>query len=310
MMKAGAIETFFSHGNLIISGEYFVVQGAKALAVPLKYGQDLSVQKNSGTSILWEANVLGKSWFKAEFSMDSLDLVFSNDPAKSAYLKNLLLHIKDRVPDLFEGDHGYHFTSNIQFDTQWGWGSSAALIVNISKWARLDPFWLHSRVSNGSGYDIAAALSSGPILFQKNDQEYELEETPFNPPFRDKLYFVWLGRKQHSEESITKLGPVLEGKLILKDEVSELSQEMAEEENFENFKEQIIRHEEILSKTLRYPTVKKQYFKDFKGEMKSLGAWGGDFIMAASGEKESRVRTYFRDKGYPILFGFDELIRN
>jgi len=39
-----------------------------------------------------------------------------------------------------------------------GLGSSSTLIVNISKWANVDPFQVHKLISKGSGYDIAASL--------------------------------------------------------------------------------------------------------------------------------------------------------
>ena len=48
-----------------------------------------------------------------------------------------------------------------------------------------------------------------------------------------------------------------------------------------NFQNCIIEHETIISKTLKTETVKNKYFKDYTGEIKSLGAWGGDFVLAA-----------------------------
>ena len=34
-------KTFYSNGKLLITGEYVVLDGAKALALPTKYGQNL-----------------------------------------------------------------------------------------------------------------------------------------------------------------------------------------------------------------------------------------------------------------------------
>ena len=51
---------FYSHGKLLITGEYLVLDGAKALAVPTVFGQDLSVKKMIPTKyigkvlIIWE----------------------------------------------------------------------------------------------------------------------------------------------------------------------------------------------------------------------------------------------------------------
>ena len=41
----------------------------------------------------------------------------------------------------------------------------------------------------------------------------------------------------------------------------------------------------------------KSFYPDFEGEIKSLGAWGGDFFMAATEWDEHKVRRYFEDKG-------------
>ena len=37
--------TFKSHGKLLITGEYFVLNGAKALSIPTSYYQTLEVEK-------------------------------------------------------------------------------------------------------------------------------------------------------------------------------------------------------------------------------------------------------------------------
>ena len=54
-------------------------------------------------------------------------------------------------------------------------------------------------------------------------------------------------------------------------------------------------------------TIKNKLFYDFKGEIKSLGAWGGDFILVSSTKDPSR---YFMDRGFNIIFKYNELIMN
>ena len=67
------------------------------------------------------------------------------------------------------------------------------------------------------------------------------------------------------------------------------------------------RHEDIVSSLLNIPPVGKSRFPDFPGTLKSLGAWGGDFIMAASSESEETVRDYFRSKGLGVIFKYLDL---
>ena len=50
--------------------------------------------------------------------------------------------------------------------------------------------------------------------------------------------------------------------------------------------------------------MKKLKFKDFKGEIKSLGAWGGDFILASGDDSPS----YFKSKGYKTIIKFDDMV--
>jgi hypothetical protein len=50
--------------------------------------------------------------------------------------------------------------------------------------------------------------------------------------------------------------------------------------------------------------VKFKYFQDYSGEIKSLGAWGGDFILAAG---PSNSKEYFIGKGYNSVFSFNEI---
>ena len=44
----------------------------------------------------------------------------------------------------------------------------------------------------------------------------------------------------------------------------------------------------------------------FNGQIKSLGAWGGDFILV-SGDKDTPF--YFKSKGYETILPFSNFIR-
>ena len=53
--------------------------------------------------------------------------------------------------------------------------------------------------------------------------------------------------------------------------------------------------------------IKTILFNDYKGEIKSLGAWGGDFVLAAG---PNNSKEYFQKKGYKIVFSFKEILKN
>ncbi len=63
-------------------------------------------------------------------------------------------------------------------------------------------------------------------------------------------------------------------------------------------------HEGIKENHIGIETIKKKYFSDYKSSIKSLGAWGGDFVMATRNDK-----NYFFEKGYNTIFSFKELIK-
>ena len=66
------METFYSHGKLLISSEYAVLDGAIALALPTKFGQSLDVESNSDNTIHWKSiSNSGNVWFEAEFIIDT-----------------------------------------------------------------------------------------------------------------------------------------------------------------------------------------------------------------------------------------------
>jgi hypothetical protein len=65
------------------------------------------------------------------------------------------------------------------------------------------------------------------------------------------------------------------------------------------------KHEIIMSHVLEIETVKESLFPDFNGVIKSLGAWGGDFVLVISEENPS---SYFKAKGYETLIPYQDMI--
>jgi hypothetical protein len=56
-------------------------------------------------------------------------------------------------------------------------------------------------------------------------------------------------------------------------------------------------HESFISDILARKTIKEELFGDFPGVIKSLGAWGGDMMMAVSEMPSDHMRSYFQKKG-------------
>jgi hypothetical protein len=78
--------------------------------------------------------------------------------------------------------------------------------------------------------------------------------------------------------------------------------------SLDEFNRLIEAHEAIMSDILGVKPLKESLFSDFPGAVKSLGAWGGDFIMATfTGTKEA-LSEYMKTKNIDTLFSFSEIV--
>ena len=130
----------------------------------------------------------------------------------------------------------------------------------------------------------------------------------FKPDFKDQLYFVHLNSKKNSEESVVSYKKKMKANAGDVLEISLLSKFIAEAKHLIDFEKALVEHEKIISKVLGVDRIKKQFFSDFPGEIKSLGAWGGDFVMATSTGSESDLRNYFKSKGKSTILRYEDMV--
>ncbi|VAW25192.1 Mevalonate kinase, partial [hydrothermal vent metagenome] len=88
-------------------------------------------------------------------------------------------------------------------------------------------------------------------------------------------------------------------------QISNLTNEFLACNNIKDFEKLVVEHEEIVSKTLQLKKVQDLYFSDYFGQTKSLGAWGGDFILATG---NNDTPTYFKQKGFQTVIPYQDLI--
>ena len=67
-------------------------------------------------------------------------------------------------------------------------------------------------------------------------------------------------------------------------------------------------HENIIGETLKMMKVKDTLFADYWGSVKSLGAWGGDFVMITNDKNETALKDYLQQKSISTVFSWNELI--
>ncbi len=302
---------YHANGKLMLTGEYLVLQGAKALALPLKLGQSLEVKTidiQEGM-IHWDAYTNRGFWFAAIFSKFGFTVHASDDMEKADNLCKIFQEIKSLNPNILQDKNDYFFTTRLEFDSQWGLGSSSTLISLLSQWANVNPYKLLNRTMGGSGYDIACATASKPITYQLINSEPVVEGINFKPAFSEKLYFVYQGHKQSSGKEVKSFKERVKTTDFSKEiaEISEITEKLTKIVSFDEFCSLLTRHEAIMSRVLEQPPIKAKYL-DFQGVIKSLGAWGGDFFLAATELPEKEVREYFGKKGLDVVVKYDDIV--
>ncbi|HPE56848.1 MAG TPA: GYDIA family GHMP kinase [Bacteroidales bacterium] len=301
---------FYSRGKLLISGEYLVLKGAKALMVPLLKGQSLNIKKAAGTgSLEWKSLEYRKEWFTATFNTKLFEILNASDEVIARRLQVILRKARNFNPVFCRKELSFSATTDLEFDRNWGFGSSSTLIANIAQWAEVDSFILHNQVARGSGYDVVAATLNQPAYFTLLDDTCSVEKVNFNPGFRDQIYFIFLGRKQDSAKVVDRFLKSKKQYRVEMRTISELSQHMAKAKTLGDFEFYLREHDTLMSALLKQPRLKDSRFNDLNGEIKPLGAWGGDFAMMTWHDAKEDLAKYLEDKGIQTFFGFDELIK-
>ncbi len=304
-----AKEKYYAHGKLLISGEYAVLNGAQAFALPTRQGQWIIVEREyEHGELFWTASDINGRWFSCVMVLPSLEVRITSDNIRAERLKRVLLAAKELNPLFLSTEEGIRVDSYLEFYHLWGLGSSSSLIANIAEWAHVDSFTLFRKVSVGSGYDLACSIQGKPLLYQINNDKPMSEEVTFLPTYHKNIHFIYLGLKQNTDKSLNELKERILLMQGLNDTFSKLSQQFLHANSLHQFSACIDNHERLIAENMNLIPVKERFFLDFKGHIKSLGAWGGDFIMATSKDPVEIVRNYFTKKGFNVIFSFKDII--
>lgn len=296
----------FSPGKLLLTSEYVVLDGAIALAVPTKWGQEFFFDEddNQQSLIFWKAKHQDQHWLDITIDYKNWTVVDTNLPDAAAFILKTLQNIQELGSAIFSDSKSYYLTTNLQFPADYGLGSSSTLMTNLAEWSGVDAFMLNELSLGGSGYDIAVAKAQSTILFWRENNDVNYEKVDFSPDFRRDLIFIHLGKKQDSREGI-RLYRSKEKLLYLVRRFSEITQSVLQVKTLEEFSALMQDHEILLSDFLGLPTAKEKYFQDCPTFIKSLGAWGGDFVMSCRFENYEK---YFIEKGYENVFSWENMI--
>ncbi|MGC6432256.1 MAG: GYDIA family GHMP kinase [Jejuia sp.] len=309
-------DSFYSNGKLLITGEYVVLDGAKALAIPTSFGQSLQVKPSSSDNVTWKSFDSEKNvWFTGSFSLGDFEVLSTQNETISSRLQQILQAVRKLNTNFLSKHNGFKIQTNLDFPRDWGLGTSSTLINNIAQWANVNPFELLELTFGGSGYDIACATNDLPITYQLlqdetlkqvQDDKRIITIVDFNPSFTEHLYFVYLNKKQNSRDGIAHYKSVRHSLGTAIDDINLITAQMIDCPTLEEFESLMRTHETLISKVTRQDTIQSSMFNDFNGAIKSLGAWGGDFVLVAS---ESNPFSYFNNRGFDTIITYSEMVK-
>jgi mevalonate kinase len=238
----------------------------------------------------------------------AFDPIESSDPDVANGIQQLLKAACRQNSEFLSQWRKYMVDTYLEFDRDWGLGSSSTLVWCVAQWAEVNPYILLFDTFGGSGYDIACADAEGPVLYQFLEDELHIDSSDFNPSFKEQLFLVYLGHKQSSHEALKKYHQSKAGLNGSVEKVTRLTESINLAKSLNEFETLVRQHESLVADIIGLPTVQSKEFPDYWGCVKSLGAWGGDFVLATSDRGEEETKKYFNAKGLDVIFRYDELI--
>lgn len=296
------MKSFHSNGKLLISGEYLVLDGALSLALPCKFGQYLNFTEDSNGTLEWISKDMNDTiWFTAYFEAKTLKVLKTSNYNTVKWVKKILEFCNKN--SLTNKSLQGKIECKLEFPNNWGLGSSSTLLNNLASLYEINPYYLHFSTTNGSGYDIACAGSNSALTYRVIENIPQVKKMDWSPVFKDEILFIFLKKKQKSNLEVKRFKELKKDPYLIS-RISSITKEIIYSKTIEEFEHLLDEHEAITGQYIQSETVKSKYFSDYEGSVKSLGAWGGDFVLATRKNK-----NYFLDKGFDTILSFSEIIK-
>lgn len=301
---------FYGRGKLLITSEYFVLNGAEALAIPTKFGQHLKVRQLQSNSnmLFWVAlGSDGNVWLSMCIDRETL-LPIGDAPSEATILCGMLSAIRKMEPDFLTQTNDTAIETRLDFPQVWGLGSSSTLIHCLAEWSGVNAYKLLQETIGGSGYDLACAAADSAILYTLNDGQPNTMQVNWKPLFSENIFFAYTGKKQISRTAIEKYRQIVSEPERTINQLNNITHAMLKCESLETFEQLVNEHENIIGAQLKMVKVKETMFSDYWGSVKSLGAWGGDFVMLTNNRTREELYDYLKVKNITTVFSWNELL--
>lgn len=299
---------FYSHGKLLITSEYAVLDGAKALAVATTYGQGLKILSRHHNHIKWTSfDDNDTPWFQAKLkeTRGYIEVISASNTTIAERLCQILNAAIQLSTTPFELN-GLVIETHLDFNRNWGLGTSSTLINNIANWFQINAYSLLAETFGGSGYDIACAQLSKPLIYKLSSTGPLSTPVKLHWDFTNQLYFVYLNQKQNSRSGISDYrsrNRITEEHI---EQLNSITAALITTRSFEVFEALVQEHNTIISYLIGQDSLQQTVFSDFNGTIKNLGAWGGDFILVTS---KTNPTSYFNSKGLSVVIPFSTMVK-
>jgi hypothetical protein len=283
------MRSYFTHGKVMLAGEYAVLAGVEALALPVKQGQWMHVWETESTDesskLIWQAKDQNEAvWFECRLDMNNLQLPESIELTEVAEVLVLLLkEIQSKQPQLFL-NKTLRIETQCEFDRSYGLGTSSTLINNLSLWSGIDAFQLQQIAFGGSGYDVAVGRMGRPVVYWMAHEQPNWSPWQLSRELTGRWYLVFPGNKQNSRHSLKDKTSAIAGikkDAVLLQQLNAIVQAIKNPRSLPLLEAMLEMWQALLSQRLELPRAYDSLgITPVQGGLcKWLGAWGGDVLL-------------------------------
>lgn len=294
------MQKFNAPGKIMLTGEYAVLHGATALALPTLKGQHMRVSHDRN-GLLWKSFDPNGQWYEGTWNHRG-KIINTTDDRVSKKLA-LLLRTAQQLNSEFQ-PFAHEVNCTLEFPTNWGLGSSSTVIALVAQWAKVDAMELFMRSWQGSGYDVAVAAAQQPIAYRLSKEGNPIWNViSCAPPDPKEWFFVHQNKKQSTYDEIDRIKKNTFPQAQL-DELSILNNAIINAKNNDHYEAALLEHERIISALIQKPRLKDKLNTNLF--VKSLGAWGGDFFLTRlrSEADEDKIKQM----GYFVIFNWVDFV--
>jgi mevalonate kinase len=301
------IQNYHSNGNLLLTGEYLISQGAEAIALPLKKGHTLAVTPIHGKKIIWESVYNQETKTKTILKSDDFEITQTNNENSAKFIQQVLRKAMNHLPPLSHLP-GYHIKAIHDYPEFLEFGCESALIANIANWFNINPYRFIRDISPGLEHGIACARSNKPILYQLTNKYPDYREINLNLPFKENIYIVYTGHNPDSSDKKKQTQKYPDYHEVFP-KIKEINKRIIQSNTYEEFENSIRDHDKLLSEVLNEKRLQERIFQDFPGIIKPLNEWSGEFILVTWKEEKNGLQEYFDPYNIQTIFSWDELVK-